>query len=155
MNRCKLYDFRKSSLFTFSAYIILTFKIYAQKKVDTSNIVIHSLGSSVNSIYDDYAPVISEDGLILYFTSKRPYSPSELKSGKPSKEHVFVCLKDSADFIVVFLGCMYAGIVPVVINTNFSKLEVDNIIKKSPANTVICSEDKIDYLNECILSRDC
>jgi len=98
----------------------------------------------------DNVAVIDSAGSLTYreLYQRSKHVGSALANSIDPKEHVFVCVKDSADFIVVFLGCMYAGIVPVVINTNFSKLEVDNIIKKSPANTVICSEDKIDYFDQ-------
>jgi len=83
----------------------------------------------------------------LYYLSRR-FGSALIGSNITPSEHVFVCLKDSSDFIIVFLGCMYAGIVPVLINPGFSKSEVNEVVKKSPANNVICSADRADYFNQ-------
>jgi len=43
-------------------------------------VVINNLGKGVNSIYDEYGPVISNDGQEMYFTSRRKYSKKSEKS---------------------------------------------------------------------------
>ncbi len=43
-------------------------------------VVINNLGKGVNSIYDEYGPVISSDGQEMYFTSRRQYSKKSEKS---------------------------------------------------------------------------
>lgn len=62
--------------------------ITAQKN-DSIKIVITNVGKEINSPYDEYAPVISADGSIMIFTSRRPFSEKELKKGKEGKENVY------------------------------------------------------------------
>ena len=47
---------------------------------DPKRVVINNLGKGVNSIFDEYGPVLSPDGKTLYFTSRRKYSKRSLKS---------------------------------------------------------------------------
>jgi outer membrane protein OmpA-like peptidoglycan-associated protein len=39
--------------------------------LDPKRVVINNLGENINSVYDDYAPVISNDESIMYYTSRR------------------------------------------------------------------------------------
>lgn len=39
--------------------------------LDPKRVVINNLGEKVNSVYDDYTPVLSSDGTQLYYTSRR------------------------------------------------------------------------------------
>jgi len=43
-------------------------------------VVINNLGKGVNSIFDEYGPVMSSDGQEMYFTSRRKYSKKSEKS---------------------------------------------------------------------------
>ncbi|MBN1951747.1 MAG: OmpA family protein [Bacteroidales bacterium] len=43
-------------------------------------VVINNLGKGINSIFDEYGPVISDDGEEMYFTSRRKYSKKSKKS---------------------------------------------------------------------------
>ena len=43
-------------------------------------VVINNLGKGVNSVYDEYGPILSFDGQELYFTSRRKYSKKSQKS---------------------------------------------------------------------------
>jgi outer membrane protein OmpA-like peptidoglycan-associated protein/tetratricopeptide (TPR) repeat protein len=46
---------------------------------EPKRVVINNPGKAINSLFDDYGPVISKDGSIMYFTSRRMFSK---KSGK-------------------------------------------------------------------------
>ena len=62
--------------------------VFAQESV---TIKATNLGTQVNSQWADFAPVISADGSIMMFTSTRPLTDKEVKSGKPSLERIYVC----------------------------------------------------------------
>ena len=52
---------------------------------DTVKVIIDNLGETVNSIYPDYAPVISADESMLIFTSRRPTNIGELRDPMTGK----------------------------------------------------------------------
>jgi Tol biopolymer transport system component len=52
-------------------------------------IEIEQLVESINSKYNDYAPVITADGLEMFFTSRRPVTEKEKKKGAEVGERIF------------------------------------------------------------------
>ena len=55
------------------------------------SVIINNMGATINSIYDDYVPVIMPDESALYFTSKRKGSSNNKKNGDNSYfEDVYV-----------------------------------------------------------------
>ncbi|MFH0866372.1 MAG: OmpA family protein [Bacteroidota bacterium] len=56
---------------------------------DTLTVAITNLGKEINSAFPDYAPVISADGELLIFTSRRPVTDSEKEKSKESKENIY------------------------------------------------------------------
>ncbi len=65
-------------------------EVQSQIKSENRNAIVTKMSSMVNCSYDDYASVISPDGLVMYFTSRRPVSEKEKKNGLPSKEFIYV-----------------------------------------------------------------
>lgn len=63
--------------------------------IDSIKVKINKLGPNVNSPYDEYAPNISADGLVLFFTSKRPFTEKEKAKNKPSKEKIYISKRNS------------------------------------------------------------
>jgi len=64
---------------------------------DTVKVLIDNLGSSVNSIYPDYAPVINADESMLIFTSRRNTNTGEMRdpeSGKYFEDIYIAYLED-------------------------------------------------------------
>ena len=59
------------------------------REYDSLRIEIEALGSTVNSPFNDYAPVITADGSELFFTSRRPATEREIKKNSEGKERVF------------------------------------------------------------------
>lgn len=57
---------------------------------DSLRIEIQRLPESVNSPYNDYAPVVTADGSEMYFTSRRPVTEKEIKKGMESREMIYV-----------------------------------------------------------------
>ena len=89
--------------------------------------------------------VIDNTNSITYselYTKAKRFGCSLLNCNIKHQEHIIICLEDSIDFIVCFLGSIYAGIIPVVINPNLSNSEIHQIVVKSPANNVICSKSR-------------
>jgi outer membrane protein OmpA-like peptidoglycan-associated protein len=63
-------------------------------KKDTVKITVKTVGKGINSAFGDYAPVISGDGLVMLFTSKRPVTPKEKKKNKSAMEHIYMANYD-------------------------------------------------------------
>ena len=57
--------------------LLISVNIIAQKN-DSTSIKIENLGDSINSSFQEYAPVISADGSLIMFTTKRLYVSSNL-----------------------------------------------------------------------------
>lgn len=63
------------------------------------NVTVLNLGSSVNSSFPDYSPVISFDGSALYFTSRRPWDQGQTEDDIDLRydlypEDIYVAYKD-------------------------------------------------------------
>jgi outer membrane protein OmpA-like peptidoglycan-associated protein len=86
----------KTILFCF-LLVFTSFHFYSQKKnpkADTLRISIVNAGKNVNSEFPEYAPVISADGLIMVFTSRKPVTEREYMMGKMGKENVYITYFD-------------------------------------------------------------
>jgi outer membrane protein OmpA-like peptidoglycan-associated protein/tetratricopeptide (TPR) repeat protein len=66
---------------------------------DTAKVIIDNLGETVNSIYPDYAPVISADESILIFTSSRPTNIGGLRDPMTGKffEDIYIAYLEEWD----------------------------------------------------------
>ncbi|MCD6066159.1 MAG: hypothetical protein K0S33_985 [Bacteroidetes bacterium] len=58
-------------------------------KSNTDTVKITNIGKAINSVFADYAPVISADGQMMVFTSTRPVTEKEIKNAKPGFENVY------------------------------------------------------------------
>src|ERR1700722_11705954 len=63
-------------------------KKIAPAKNDSVKITITNL-RALNSTFSDYDPVISADGLVLMFASRRPVTEKEIAKKKESLEHIY------------------------------------------------------------------
>lgn len=59
-------------------------------KQDSVKIRITNLGEAINTPYDEYAPIISADGLMMIFTSRRPISKDDIAKKNQGMENVYV-----------------------------------------------------------------
>ncbi len=66
---------------------------------------IKNVGTTVNSPFSDYAPLISADGNTMVFTSQRPLTKKNLVKGKKGSENVYVSYYDDKNkkWLVTFL----------------------------------------------------
>lgn len=71
-------------------------KIVAQENIpkDSVRIDIENAGSVINSAFPDYAPVISADGSVMFFTSRRPVTAKQTKKSKLAEEYIYSCSKN-------------------------------------------------------------
>jgi outer membrane protein OmpA-like peptidoglycan-associated protein len=79
--------------FTLGSLSLGTFSLFAQnliiKENDTLRIEIERLSRSVNSEFNDYAPVVTADGSTMFFTSRRPLLQKELKRNIEARENIY------------------------------------------------------------------
>lgn len=71
----------------------LNFQAKAQVKLDSCKITITNVGNAINTSFDEFAPVISADGLMMIFTSNHPMNKGDnnaVKTNKPGMENIYV-----------------------------------------------------------------
>lgn len=61
--------------------------------------------------------------------------------GVQQEQRIILCLNDTIDFPVCFLGAIKAGIIPVPVNTRFTETDYAFILKDSRAVALIVSDD--------------
>lgn len=66
----------------------------SQENSDSVKLIITNVGVTVNTTFDEYAPVISADGLMMIFTSRRPVSEEDIKKNIRGFENVYVSYYD-------------------------------------------------------------
>lgn len=71
----------------------LSLLLCAQQK-DSVKVEIKNLGTQVNSPFADYAPLISADGTVMVFTSRRPVIEKDITREKEGKENVYITYYD-------------------------------------------------------------
>lgn len=77
----------KSILILFIS-IVLSIPVLGQKD-DLEKITITNLGKTINTPFSKYAPVISADGEMMIFTSRRPVTEKEINKKKQGMENVY------------------------------------------------------------------
>ena len=75
-------------------FIIFPQLIYSQNSDNLEKIIITNIGETVNTPYDEYAPIISADGLMMIFTSKRPLTKKDIEDNEQGLENVYVSYYD-------------------------------------------------------------
>src|SRR5438552_19176274 len=70
----------------------------------------------------------------------RRFAAGLIGLGLRREERVLVLLHDSVDFPVAFLGALYAGIVPVPVNTLLTAADYAYMLQHSRARAVIVSQ---------------
>lgn len=60
--------------------------------------------------------------------------------GIEPEHRVLVCLQDSIDFPVTFLGCIWAGVIPVAVNTGLKTADFQYLLEDSRARALVVSE---------------
>lgn len=73
-----------------------------------------------------------------------------LASGVRREERVLLLMHDCSDWPVSFLGAMYAGIVPVAVNTLLTADDYAFMLEHSRAQAVLCSSALLPVLHEAL-----
>jgi benzoate-CoA ligase len=73
-----------------------------------------------------------------------------IQLGLRREERVFVLMHDNVDWPVAFLGCMYAGIVPVAVNTLLPADDLAYMLEHSRSRAAIVSEALMPTFNESL-----
>lgn len=81
---------RSASLLRLQLLLLLTSAIDVSAQNDSVKIDIRNLGADVNSPYAEYSPVISADGAIMLYTSRKPNNEKDIKKNKQSMEMIYM-----------------------------------------------------------------
>ncbi len=73
-----------------------------------------------------------------------------IAQGVRREERVFVLMHDNVDWPVAFLGCMYAGMVPVAVNTLLPAADLAYMLVHSRAQAAIVSEALLPVWNDAL-----
>jgi len=82
------------NLILFLFFHVISQPLFAQD--DSIKTELKNLGPNVNSAFRDFAPVISADGALMMFTSRRPLTEKEIKSGEQATERIYLTRFDKA-----------------------------------------------------------
>jgi benzoate-CoA ligase len=83
-------------------------------------------------------------------TQARRTAQTLIQLGLRREERVFVLMHDNVDWPVAFLGAMYAGIVPVAVNTLLPAADLAYMLAHSRARAAIVSEALLPLLNDAL-----
>lgn len=92
---------KKISYLLIALVVGVTFQMKSQENstndmenTDSIYAVITNLGENVNTPYDDYAPVVSADGYMMIFTSRRPTLKEDIDMKMQGMENIYVSYYD-------------------------------------------------------------
>ena len=94
---------------------------------------------------------IGNDNSITYkelFDKIKAFSYSIKKQQIKENDRIILCMHDSIEYPIVFLGLIWAGIVPICINTMLPQKDYEYMLEDSEAKAVITSSN----LKDCFLS---
>ncbi len=100
---------------------------------------------------------IDDKEKITYLELKRKvqsFSNKLLEIGLKKNDRVILCMNDTINFPICFLGSIWAGIIPICINTMLNKNDLKYMLEDSKAKAVISSEELIEIFLELIESYD-
>jgi benzoate-CoA ligase len=83
--------------------------------------------------------------------------------GIQREQRVLLCLQDTIDFPTAFLGCIWAGVIPVAVNTNLRSADYEHMLRDSRARALVVSHcllpqfapliPQLDSLEQVIVSE--
>ena len=71
-----------------------------------------------------------------------------LRLGLQPEQRIVLCLQDTVDFPVAFLGSIWAGIVPVAVNTSLKSADYQHLLTDSRARALIVSHSLLPQFAE-------
>ena len=72
--------------------------------------------------------------------------------GVEHEQRVLLCLQDTVDFPVAFLGCIWAGVVPVAVNTGLKSAEYQYLVSDSRAKALVVSHSLLPQFSPILSS---
>ncbi len=108
---------------------------------------------ALNASRPKKAAFIDDRGTLAYgelADRARRVAAALLASGVRREERVLLLMHDSCDWPVCFLGAMYAGVVPVAVNTLLTADDVAYTIQHSRAQAALVSDALLPLLREAM-----
>jgi benzoate-CoA ligase len=78
-----------------------------------------------------------------------------LELGMAPEQSVLLCLQDTIDFPVAFLGCIKAGIIPVAVNTLLTARDYEFMLRDSRARVAIVSAALVPAFEPLLIRSRC
>ena len=119
------------------------------------NIAAHLLAANAGRA--GKAAFIDDQGTLRYGelgTRARCLAAALRASGLKREERVLLLMRDGTDWPVAFLGCIYAGLVPVAVNTLLTAADHAYMLEHSRAQAVLVSGAQLPALNAALLQSD-
>jgi benzoate-CoA ligase len=108
---------------------------------------------SLNQAHASKVAFIDDSRTLTYGeleTQSRRMAQTLIDLGLRREERVFVLMHDNVDWPVAFLGAMYAGIVPVAVNTLLPADDLAYMLEHSRARAAVVSEALLPVFNEAL-----
>lgn len=129
----------------------ITADVPVQPPGTSFNFAAHLLGC--NAARAGKAAYIDDDGQLTYgelAQQVRRLAAALLDAGIRREERVLLLMHDCTDWPVCFLGAMYAGIVPVAVNTLLTADDYVYMLRHSRAQAVVVSAALLPLLQEAL-----
>jgi benzoate-CoA ligase len=72
--------------------------------------------------------------------------------GVEPEQRVLLCLQDTIDFPVAFLGCIWAGVIPVAVNTGLKSADYSYLLADSRARALVVSHSLLPQFSPVLSS---
>ncbi len=107
----------------------------------------------INQVRPNKIAYIDDASSITYAQlelSTRRLATQLVQSGIRREERVFVLMHDNIDWPITFLACLYAGIVPVAVNTLLPASDLAYMLTHSRARAAVVSEALLPVWNDAL-----
>jgi benzoate-CoA ligase len=108
---------------------------------------------SVNAGRPNKVAFIADEGQLSYgelMQRVQQFAGGVLALGLRREERVLLFVQDTLDWPVAFLGCLYAGVVAVPVNTLITSDDCAYMLQHSGAQAVVCSHNLAPVLAEAL-----
>ena len=107
-----------------------------------------------NASRGDKVAVIDDNGRLTYAQlsdAVRRMASGLQSMGLKREERVLLLMQDSSDWVVAFLGCLYAGVVPVAVNTLLTAEDYAYMLGNSRAQAALVSGSLLPTLQSAMV----
>jgi benzoate-CoA ligase len=112
---------------------------------------------STNSTRPNKIAIVDDLGTVTYGKLSNlicSFAEGLHQLGLKQEDRVLLLMHDSSDWVVAFLGCLYAGVIPVVANTLLTTIDYEFIIKDSRVKSVLVSSALLPTLEKSLEQID-